>query len=64
LSCFRLTHELKCEDTKPTLAKDANTKDDNWFDIYDPRNPINKRKREKASDKSKKNEDVAKRNRR
>ncbi|KAK2728012.1 spliceosome-associated protein CWC27 homolog [Artemia franciscana] len=59
-----LTHELKCEDTKPTLAKDANTKDDNWFDIYDPRNPINKRKREKASDKSKKNEDVAKRNRR
>jgi len=29
------------------LAKDANTKDDDWFDIYDPRNAMNKRRREK-----------------
>jgi len=31
----------------PVLAKDASTKDDDWFDIYDPRNPLNKRRREK-----------------
>jgi len=28
-------------------AKDANTKDDDWFDIYDPRNKLNKRRRER-----------------
>lgn len=28
------------------LAKDANKKDDDWFEIYDPRSAINKRKRE------------------
>eukprot|EP00088_Acartia_fossae_P034259 TRINITY_DN3513_c0_g1_i19.p1 TRINITY_DN3513_c0_g1~~TRINITY_DN3513_c0_g1_i19.p1 ORF type:complete len:510 (-),score=164.08 TRINITY_DN3513_c0_g1_i19:486-2015(-) len=31
----------------PILAKDANTKDDDWFDIYDPRNKLNKRRRER-----------------
>ena len=40
--------ELKFESDDPVLAKDANTKDDDWFDIYDPRNPLNKRRREKA----------------
>lgn len=30
----------------PALAKDANTKDDKWFDIYDPRNALNKRRRQ------------------
>ena len=38
---------LKFESEDPVLAKDANTKDDDWFDIYDPRNPLNKRRREK-----------------
>ena len=38
---------LKFESDDPVLAKDANTKDDDWFDIYDPRNPLNKRRREK-----------------
>lgn len=28
------------------LAKDANKKDDDWFEIYDPRSALNKRKRE------------------
>lgn len=28
------------------LAKDANKKDDDWFEIYDPRSTLNKRKRE------------------
>ncbi|XP_068149711.1 spliceosome-associated protein CWC27 homolog [Drosophila tropicalis] len=29
----------------PVLAKDANNKGDDWYDAYDPRNPLNKRKR-------------------
>jgi len=36
---------LKFEEL-PVLARDANTKEDNWYDITDPRNPINKRRRE------------------
>lgn len=40
-----LTHPIHCEDKTPVLAKDANLKDDDWFEIYDPRNPINKRRR-------------------
>lgn len=38
---------LRFEDNAPVLAKDASTKDDDWFDIYDPRNPLNQRRREK-----------------
>lgn len=44
----RLGHTLKFEDPAPVLARDANTKGDDWFDIYDPRNPLNKRKREES----------------
>lgn len=40
-----MNHELHFKDDAPTLAKDANTKDDNWFEIYDPRNKLNKRRR-------------------
>lgn len=47
----RLTHELHFEERGAVLAKDASTKGDDWFDIYDPRNPINKRKREKGNAK-------------
>jgi peptidyl-prolyl cis-trans isomerase SDCCAG10 len=39
---------LKFEDEAPVLAKDANTKGDDWFEIYDPRNPLNKRRREES----------------
>jgi hypothetical protein len=46
----RLTHVLKFETNKPALAKDASTKTDDWFEIYDPRNPINKRRREASKD--------------
>ena len=55
-----LAHTLKFEDTAPILAKDASTKDDDWYDAYDPRNPLNKRKRgaaekaEKSSSKHRK----------
>ncbi|XP_012272256.1 peptidyl-prolyl cis-trans isomerase CWC27 homolog [Orussus abietinus] len=40
-----MTHVLHCEEKTPVLAKDASTKDDDWFEIYDPRNPLNKRRR-------------------
>ncbi|XP_030765716.1 spliceosome-associated protein CWC27 homolog [Sitophilus oryzae] len=39
-----LHHKLHFTDNL-VLAKDANTKDDDWFEIYDPRNPLNKRRR-------------------
>lgn len=42
-----MNNTLKFENNDPVLAKDASTKDDDWFDIYDPRNPLNKRRREK-----------------
>ena len=42
-----MSKELKFENDDPVFAKDANTKDDDWFDIYDPRNPLNRRRREK-----------------
>ncbi|KAJ8673424.1 hypothetical protein QAD02_004686 [Eretmocerus hayati] len=48
-----MTRSLRCEDNAPVLAKDASTKGDDWFEIYDPRNPINKRRRGETSDKSK-----------
>ncbi|CAH2238012.1 jg10335 [Pararge aegeria aegeria] len=47
-------HTLCFEDKGAVLAKDASTKGDDWFDIYDPRNPINKRKRENTEKKTKK----------
>lgn len=40
-----LAHKLRFQEDVPVLAKDANTKGDDWFEIYDPRNPINKRRR-------------------
>ncbi|XP_052743172.1 spliceosome-associated protein CWC27 homolog isoform X2 [Bicyclus anynana] len=47
-------HKLCFEEKGAVLAKDASTKGDDWFDIYDPRNPINKRKRENTDKKKKK----------
>uniref|UniRef100_A0A1Y1NBM2 Uncharacterized protein n=1 Tax=Photinus pyralis TaxID=7054 RepID=A0A1Y1NBM2_PHOPY len=44
-----LTHELHFINDEPVLAKDANTKGDDWFEIYDPRNPLNKRRRGETS---------------
>ncbi|KPJ10965.1 Peptidyl-prolyl isomerase cwc27 [Papilio machaon] len=45
-------HTLRFEDKGAVLAKDASNKGDDWFDIYDPRNPLNKRKREKSDRKN------------
>ncbi|KAH8405042.1 hypothetical protein KR222_005557 [Zaprionus bogoriensis] len=45
-----LAHSLNFNVNTPVLARDASTKGDDWYDVYDPRNPLNKRKRG-ASDK-------------
>ncbi|KAG7202887.1 hypothetical protein KM043_010035 [Ampulex compressa] len=47
-----MTHTLHCEEKAPVLAKDASTKDDDWFEIYDPRNPLNKRRRGENTQRS------------
>jgi len=53
-----MKNTLVFEDNAPVLAKDASSKDDDWFDIYDPRNPINKRRRENdAQDGAKREKD-------
>jgi peptidyl-prolyl cis-trans isomerase SDCCAG10 len=49
-----LQHEFHFNDQAPVLAKDASTKGDDWYDAYDPRNPLNKRKRGEGSSSSKK----------
>ncbi|KAI9588760.1 spliceosome-associated protein CWC27 homolog [Glossina fuscipes] len=46
-----LKHMLKFQDDAPVLAKDASTKADDWYDAYDPRNPLNKRKRKEVHSK-------------
>lgn len=57
-----LNHKLSFkEDVTPVLAKDASTKNDDWYDAYDPRNTLNKRKRGEAS--TNKSKDESKRNR-
>lgn len=40
-----LGHTLRFKEKAPVLAKDASTKHDDWYDAFDPRNPLNKRKR-------------------
>ncbi|KAG8224839.1 hypothetical protein J437_LFUL002286 [Ladona fulva] len=58
-----LVHKLEYEDETPILAKDANkAKGDDWFEIYDPRNPINQRRREASRQamQQKKSEALAK----
>ncbi|KAG5676105.1 hypothetical protein PVAND_005959 [Polypedilum vanderplanki] len=42
-----LAHKLDfSESQEAVLAKDASKKSDDWYSIYDPRNPLNKRKRD------------------
>lgn len=47
------SHVMRCEESALVLAKDASTKGDDWFEIYDPRNPINKRRRGETGESSK-----------
>lgn len=51
-----LSHTLQFEVQGEILAKDASTKKDDWYDVYDPRNPINKRKRGEEDRHSKRKE--------
>ena len=47
LSPGRLGHHLAFpEEDQPIKAKDASVQNEDTYDIYDPRNPINKRRRE------------------
>lgn len=41
----RLAHKLNFVEQIPVLARDASTKDDDWYEVFDPRNPLNKRRR-------------------
>ncbi len=43
-----LAHKMTCTgEDEIVLARDANIRnEEDWYDIYDPRNPINKRRRE------------------
>lgn len=48
-----LAHKLDFSESQDAvLAKDASKKQDDWYDIYDPRNPLNKRKRGAEKEKS------------
>lgn len=50
-------HPLRNEEKALVLAKDASTKNDDWFEIYDPRNPLNKRRRGEKSQLNKSKDD-------
>ncbi|XP_071953445.1 spliceosome-associated protein CWC27 homolog [Antedon mediterranea] len=43
-----MSHKFECE-SQDIKVKDANVQDADTFDIFDPRNPMNKRKREKTT---------------
>lgn len=43
----RMSHVLHFED-KTRKVKDASVPDEDTFEIYDPRNPVNKRRREES----------------
>lgn len=49
---YRLHHKLVFEE-HDRKVKDANIRDEDTFDIFDPRNPINKRRREESQRKKK-----------
>lgn len=47
LLLLRMSHVLQFED-KTRKVKDASMQDSDTFEIYDPRNPVNKRRREES----------------
>ena len=51
---YRATNTLRFDanTAAAALAKDANVQGADTFDIYDPRNPMNKRRREESKRKS------------
>ena len=49
---LRLHHKLVFEE-HDRKVKDANIRDEDTFEIFDPRNPINKRRREESKKRQK-----------
>ena len=50
--CTRLNHQLTFEDERIAQAKDATkTNTEDYYDIYDPRNSLNVRRREQLQTK-------------
>ncbi|XP_031569109.1 spliceosome-associated protein CWC27 homolog [Actinia tenebrosa] len=45
-----MTHVLHCEEGMKQKVKDANIQDEDTYEIFDPRNPINKRRREASKE--------------
>lgn len=41
-----MAHKLHFKTETPVLARDANTKDDDWYEIHDPRSKISQQRRE------------------
>ena len=48
-----MKHKFYFGTTDMVLAKDASTKDAHWYDVNDPRNALNKRRREDTNRSSK-----------
>ena len=48
-----MSHILSCDALRAREAKDASVQNEDTYEIFDPRNPINKRRRE-ASKQNKK----------
>lgn len=57
LSLYRLKHKLEFTEERLVVAKDANIQNEDTFDIYDPRNPLNKRRRGENEKESKRSRD-------
>ncbi|KAK3913969.1 Spliceosome-associated protein CWC27-like protein [Frankliniella fusca] len=51
-----MAHKLNFKSDTPILAKDANTKDDDWYEIHDPRSKISQQRREISKSLMKKKE--------
>lgn len=45
-----MSHALQCEEGVKQKVKDANVQDEDTYEIFDPRNPINKRRREASKE--------------
>ncbi len=48
-----MNHALQFEDSEAARAKDANIKNEDTYEIFDPRNPITQRRIEASRQKKK-----------
>lgn len=56
----RFTQNLLFDSDAPVLAKDASSKDDSWYPLDDPRNPLNRARRGDTDKQNKKDKRHAK----